>query len=227
MKVNNLEYFLKTVQSGKTAYGMVITMFDPSMTELAADSGMDFVWIDMEHSPMTITDVQAMLMAIKGTRCAPFVRVPWNVNYLLKPILDLGPAGVIIPMVNTAKIAREAVKACRYPVHGGERGFATRRQNNYNKIPIADYIDISKNDPLVIIQIEHRKAVQNIDKIASSGIDSVRRGHTTCQHHTENRSIRRRIIRQSTQSRKDKKRVMLGGWRNRIQGKPLDELEAL
>jgi 2-keto-3-deoxy-L-rhamnonate aldolase RhmA len=174
MKVNNLEYFLKTVQSGKTAYGMVITMFDPSMTELAADSGMDFVWIDMEHSPMTITDVQAMLMAIKGTRCAPFVRVPWNVNYLLKPILDLGPAGVIIPMVNTAKIAREAVKACRYPVHGGERGFATRRQNNYNKIPIADYIDISKNDPLVIIQIEHRKAVQNIDKIlAVPGIDSV------------------------------------------------------
>ena len=66
MKINNLEKFRAVVASGKTAYGMVITMFDPSMTEMAADSGMDFVWIDMEHSPMTITDVQNMLMAVKG-----------------------------------------------------------------------------------------------------------------------------------------------------------------
>ena len=57
MKINNLEKFRAVVASGKTAFGMVITMFDPSMTEMAADSGMDFVWIDMEHSPMTITDV--------------------------------------------------------------------------------------------------------------------------------------------------------------------------
>ena len=116
MKVNNLEAFRRTIASGRTAYGMVITMFDPSMTELAAENGMDFVWIDMEHSPMVITDVQNMLMAVKGTNCAAFVRVPWSVNYLLKPILDLGPAGVIIPMVNNAEIARQAVSACRDPV---------------------------------------------------------------------------------------------------------------
>ena len=174
MKINNLEKFRAVVASGKTAFGMVITMFDPSMTEMAADSGMDFVWIDMEHSPMTITDVQNMLMAVKGTDCAAFVRVPWCVNYLLKPILDLGPAGVIIPMVNNAEIARKAVSACKYPVHGGERGFATRRQNCYNAIPISEYVAMSEHDPMVIVQIEHKEAVENIDEIlAVPGIDSV------------------------------------------------------
>ena len=174
MKVNNLEVFRKTVASGRTAYGMVITTFDPSITELAAECGMDFVWIDMEHSPMVITDVQNMLMAIKGTGCAAFVRVPWCVNYLLKPILDLGPAGVIIPMVNNAEIAKEAVSACRYPLHGGERGFSTRRQNGYDAIPIPEYVAMSEHDPMVILQIEHREAVENIDEIlAVPGIDSV------------------------------------------------------
>ena len=174
MKVNKLEAFRRTIASGKTAYGMVITMFDPSMTELAAENGMDFVWIDMEHSPMVITDVQNMLMAVKGTNCAAFVRVPWCVNYLLKPILDLGPAGVIIPMVNNAEIVRQAVSACRYPVHGGERGFATRRQNGYNAISISEYVALSEHDPMVIVQIEHKEAVENIDDIlAVPGIDSV------------------------------------------------------
>jgi len=174
MKVNNLEKFRQTVASGRTAYGMVITSFDPIVTELAAECGMDFVWIDMEHSPLMITNVQNMLLAVKGTNCAPFVRVPWCVNYLLKPVLDLGPAGVIIPMVNNAEIARKAVSACRYPVHGGERGFATRRQNGFNGIPISEYIATSEHDPMVIVQIEHKEAVENIDEIlAVPGIDSV------------------------------------------------------
>ena len=174
MKVNNLEHFRSVVSSGKTAYGMVITCYDPSITEVAAECGMDFVWIDMEHSPMTITDVQSMLMAVKGTDCAPFIRVPWCVNYLLKPILDLGPAGVIIPMVNDAETMRKAVSACHYPVHGGERGFATRRQNQFNKIPIAEYVAASEHDPIVIAQIEHKEAVENIDEILEvPGIDSV------------------------------------------------------
>ncbi|MBR0457930.1 MAG: hypothetical protein IJJ26_01715 [Victivallales bacterium] len=174
MKINNLEHFRSVVASGKTAYGLVITSFDPSITEMAADCGMDFVWIDMEHSPMTITDVQNMLLAVKGTDCAAFVRVPWCVNYLLKPILDLGPAGVIIPMVNDPETMQKAIEACHYPIHGGERGFATRRQNLFNKIPITEYVAASEHDPIVIAQIEHRDAVENIDRILEvPGLDSV------------------------------------------------------
>lgn len=172
--INNLSRFREKVASGKTAYGAIVTMYDSSVSEMAGDVGMDFVWIDLEHSPMTIVDAMHHVMAIRGTGCAPFVRVPWNENYLLKPVLDLAPAGVIIPMINDATAATAAVRACKYPPQGGERGFATRRSTGYGNMPMAEYLDVSQAEPMVIIQIEHRDAVRNLDEIlAVPGIDSV------------------------------------------------------
>lgn len=174
MEINNLSRFREKIASGKTAYGAILTMYDSSVAEMAGDVGLDFVWIDLEHSPMTIVDAMHHVMAVRGTGCAPFVRVPWNVNYLLKPVLDLAPAGVIIPMVNDAAAAAAAVKACKYPEQGGERGFATRRSTGYGKMAMSDYLEVSKTEPMVIIQIEHRDAVRNLDEIlAVPGIDSV------------------------------------------------------
>jgi len=174
MEINNLEKFKSKVASGKTALGCVITMHDASVSELAADTGCDFIWIDMEHSPMTIVDAMYHVMAVRGTVCAPFVRVPWNVNYLIKPILDFAPAGVIIPMINNAQEAQAAVQSCRYPMHGGQRGFALRRNNGYGRQSTEEYLEHSQSEPLVILQIEHRDAVENIDEILKvSGIDSI------------------------------------------------------
>lgn len=174
MKINNLEKFRGKIARGETAYGTVVTSFDPALVELAADCGMDFIWIDMEHSPLTLPQVMTMVMALRGTDCAPFIRVPWNVNYLLKPVLDLAPAGVIIPMVNTKESAEQAVRACRYPADGGERGFATRRQTGFGAMPLAEYMEISKREPMVILQIEHKEAVENIEEILQvPGIDSI------------------------------------------------------
>jgi len=174
MKINNLETFKAKIATGATALGMVISSSDAAVSELAADCGCDFVWIDMEHSPMTITDAMHHVMALRGTDCAPFVRVPWNVNYVLKPVLDLAPAGVIIPMINDAAAAAEAVRACRYPVHGGERGFGLRRNIGYGRMPLEEYMEKAQREPLVIIQIEHRDAVKNIDAILKvPGIDSI------------------------------------------------------
>jgi 2-keto-3-deoxy-L-rhamnonate aldolase RhmA len=174
MKINNLEKFREKVKSGETALGTVISSYDSTFSELAADVGFDFIWIDMEHSPMTIVDAMHHVMAVRGTDCAPFIRVPWNVNYLLKPVLDLAPAGVIIPMINDAASAEAAVKACKYPLYGGERGFALRRNSGYGKMPLDKYMANAEHDPLVIIQIEHYEAVKNIDEILQvSGIDSI------------------------------------------------------
>ena len=174
MEINSLEKFRAKVASGQTALGTVITSVDAMVSELAADCGFDFVWIDLEHSPMTIVDAMHHVMALRGTGCAPFIRVPWNVNYLLKPVLDLAPAGVIIPMVNDAEAAAAAVHSCRYPGDGGDRGFALRRNNGYGKMALADYLECSRREPLVIIQIEHRDAVRNIDSILDvTGVDSI------------------------------------------------------
>jgi len=174
MKINNLEKFLAKVASGATALGTVVTSCDATVSELAADCGFDFIWLDMEHSPMTIVDAMHHMMALRGTDCAPFIRVPWNVNYLLKPVLDLAPAGVIVPMINSAAEAKDAVRACKYPVHGGERGFALRRNGGYGRMPLDEYLTAAKREPLVIVQIEHQEAVKNIDEILRvPGIDSI------------------------------------------------------
>ncbi len=174
MEINNLGKFQEKTACGKTALGACITSHDSSVSELAGDAGFDFIWIDMEHSPMTIVDAMHHVMAVRGTGCAPFIRVPWNSNFLLKPVLDLAPAGVIIPMINSAGDAEAAVRACRYPSDGGERGFATRRSDGYGRMPLSEYLEHSAREPLVIIQIEHRDAVRNIDEILSvSGIGSI------------------------------------------------------
>jgi 2-keto-3-deoxy-L-rhamnonate aldolase RhmA len=77
-------------------------------------------------------------------------------------------------MVNNARDAGAAVRACRYPADGGERGFATRRATGYGRVPIPQYLEFSKQEPLVIIQIEHKNAVDNIDSILRvPGIGSV------------------------------------------------------
>ena len=165
VKINNLEQFLAKTASGKSAAGIVITSHDAAISELAADCGFDFVWLDMEHSPLTIVDAMHHVMALRGTDCAPFIRVAWNVPYLLKPVLDLAPAAVIVPMVNNAREAEAAIRACRYPTEDGERGFAMRRANGYDRDPLEMYLETSRREPLVFIQIEHREAVRNIDEI--------------------------------------------------------------
>lgn len=165
MEINNLEKFLSKTASGETAAGIVVTSYDAAISELVADCGYDFVWLDMEHSPITIVDAMHHVMALRGTDCAAFVRAAWNEPYVLKPILDLAPAAVIVPMVNTAKEAEAAVRACRYPAQGGERGFSMRRSNGYDRDPLETYLEYSRREPLVLVQIEHREAVRNIDEI--------------------------------------------------------------
>lgn len=174
MRINSLEKFLAKVRAGKTAYGTVVNLNNAFVSEMAAYCGFDFIWLDMEHNPMSLTDALHHMMAVRATGCAPFIRVPWNVNYLLKPVLDLAPAGVIIPMVNDAASAEAAVKACRYPKYGGERGFSLVRNDEYGGMSIDEYVANCEKEPLVILQIEHKEAVRNIDDILKvEGVDSI------------------------------------------------------
>ncbi len=173
MDINNLEKFKEKVASGKTAVGCCITFAEASISEVVADAGADFIWIDMEHGAMVLTDVLGHLMAIRGTDCAPFVRVPWNEHGIIKPVLDLAPAGVIIPMVNSKEIAEAAVAACKYPPRG-TRGCGIRRAARYGVRSLDEYLKLAEKDPMVIVQIEHIDAVRNLDAILKvPGVDSV------------------------------------------------------
>jgi 2-dehydro-3-deoxyglucarate aldolase/4-hydroxy-2-oxoheptanedioate aldolase len=172
MKLNNLEKF-KEKLGNELCLGMVITLTDHTVSEAAGDAGFDFTWIDMEHAALNIETVMAHVMAIRGTGCAPFVRVPVNEPWVIKTVLDIAPAGVIIPMVNTVEEAAAAVAACRYPPTG-IRGCGVRRATRYGALPFDQYLKISETEPMVIIQIEHIEAVRNLDEILKiPGIDSI------------------------------------------------------
>lgn len=164
MKINNFEKFTAKVESGSCALGMVITLTDPAVSELAGDAGFDFTWIDMEHSPLTIQDVSGHILALRGTDCAPFVRVAGNDPALIKPIVDLAPAGIIVPMIKSAEELEDAVSACRYPPEG-TRGCGLRRSVHYGAKPTSVYFAESDREPLIIAQIEHIEAVRNLDEI--------------------------------------------------------------
>ena len=124
MEINNLEKFKNTIASGKTALGAVVSLSDMAVSECAGDCGLDFIWIDAEHSPHTLDTIKGHVTACRGTGCAPFVRVSANDPGVLKPVLDLAPAGVIIPMVNSAEEAESAVSAsCAVPCVTGQRIF--------------------------------------------------------------------------------------------------------
>jgi len=89
------------LQRGVVCVGSGVTFSDSTVTEALA-SILDFVWIDSEHGPLSIESVQGHVMATKGSDAAALVRVPWNDPVLIKPVLDVGAAGVIAPMVCTA-----------------------------------------------------------------------------------------------------------------------------
>lgn len=173
MRDNALNCFLEKIHNGRIPSGAVITFADPSAAELAADAGFDFCWIDGEHGEFDRFSAMLSIMALKGTGCAAFYRVPACSHTEIKKIIDFAPAGIIIPMIMNGQDAELAVAACRYPPRGN-RGCGFRRAVGYGADPIQEYLKLSETQPLVIIQIEHISAVENLDAIlAVPGIGSI------------------------------------------------------
>lgn len=169
--INNAQSFRRRMQAGETLIGMGVTFSDPAVCELIAEAGYDFSWIDMEHGAIGIESALQMVMAHRGTDTAPFIRVQWNDINVIKPVVDLGPAGIVVPQVNSAEAAEAAVQACRYPPRG-VRGYGPRRGTGYGAISQPDFLEQVADEPIVAIQIEHKEAVANLDEILEvSGVD--------------------------------------------------------
>jgi len=111
--MNNRDTFCRKVRSGQICVGTGITFTDPAISECVAEAGYDFTWIDMEHGPLDLSETLGHIMAVRGTQTAPFVRVRCNDLNVIKPVLELTPAGIIVPQINSAAEARAAVRACK------------------------------------------------------------------------------------------------------------------
>jgi len=158
--------------AGKPCVGTVVTLNSVAVAEMLARVGYDWLWFETEHTSLELESLQAMLAATNGSDVSTVIRVPWNDKTLIKRALDLGPDGLIIPLVNTREEAEDAVRAMKYPPWG-ERGAGMARAQSYGG-QLGEYLQIANDEVMVILMIEHYKSVENIDEIlAVKGVDSV------------------------------------------------------
>lgn len=98
--------------------GTSVQLTDPFVSEVATEAGNDFTWVEVEHSYLDMAGVLGHIMTVRGTSTAPLVHVAYNDPNVIKSYLDLAPAGIIAPMIQSAKEAAQLVAACRYHPKG-------------------------------------------------------------------------------------------------------------
>ncbi len=160
------------LKNNKLTIGSWITIGNPSIVEIMATAGFEWLTIDMEHSAITLDIAQTLISTIQGKNMKALVRVGENNDLLIKRIMDAGADGIIVPMVNSAKDALKAVRAVKYPPLG-ERGVGLARAQKFG-IGFEEYKKWLEEESVIIAQIEHIDAVENIDEIVSvDGIDGI------------------------------------------------------
>jgi len=165
----NLKQKLKL---NEVTIGSWITIGHHSIIEIMASAGFDWLTIDMEHSAITLDQVQELILAIHSKNISALIRVGSNDAVLIKRVMDAGGDGIIVPMVCSKSDAKKAVEAVKYPPKGA-RGVGLARAQNYG-IGFDEYKDWLNNNSVVIAQIEHIDAVDNIKEIISvDGIDGI------------------------------------------------------
>jgi len=158
------------LRAGEAVIACTITTTSVDVAAHAASLGFDFLWIEMEHSPLTLETLRHMVLATRQSPALPFARVPVNEIWTAKRVLDAGVFGVIFPFTSTPELARQAVAACRYPPHGCRGSGATLARFCW---PEPDrYADSADENITVIAIIEQASAVDRIDEIAATpGLD--------------------------------------------------------
>lgn len=159
------------LQAGDSLIGPIISLPCADVADLLARIGFDYLWIDLEHSPMDIGDAQMLLQAA-GNRCPCIIRVPEVSEAWIKKTLDTGCDGIVIPQIRSAAEARAAVAWCQYPP-AGRRGAASTRAHAFG-LSFADYVARASTDLAIILQVEHIDAVNDIDTLlATPGVTAL------------------------------------------------------
>ena len=163
--------FRARLKAGETLIGTMVTIPAPSVAEILADAGFDWLFIDGEHGALGTSDVLGILQAV-GDRVPCIVRVPGAEESPIKRMLDLGATGIIVPQTNTAEQVADVVRYSRYaPI--GARGVGLGRAHGYG-LRFQEYMDTANEEVVVIVQAEHADAVKNIEAmVAVPGIDAV------------------------------------------------------
>jgi 2-keto-3-deoxy-L-rhamnonate aldolase RhmA len=164
--------FRQRLAAGQLCIGASISLTDPHASAALGPS-VDFLWIDLEHSLMSPEAMSAHLLAARAQQTPALVRVTGSSTPFIKPVLDAGAEGIIVPQVRSVAEVRQVVADCRYPPLG-QRGFGPRVPSNYGREEGQSYIERANREIFVAVQIETAEALAALDEIlAVPGLDSL------------------------------------------------------
>lgn len=155
---------------GKVTLGSWITLAHPAIAEIMSRAGFDWLAIDLEHSVITIREAEELIRVVELSGVSPLVRLSGNDPVQIKRVMDAGSHGVIVPMVNSVSDAKDAIEAVLYPPQG-KRGVGLARAQGYGSA-FESYRQWLNQASVVIVQVEHIEAVNNLEAILSvEGVD--------------------------------------------------------
>jgi len=144
------------------------------IARLAKTAGFDMIYIDLEHSTMTLDATGQICLAALSVGVAPMVRVPANTPEYIQRVLDGGALGIVAPGIRSAAEAREVVKAAKFPPHGERGAGGALPHLEYRSFPTAEANAAMNDATMVIVQFESADSVDKADEIAAvEGVDMV------------------------------------------------------
>ncbi|MBM3810838.1 MAG: hypothetical protein FJW20_04315 [Acidimicrobiia bacterium] len=163
--------FKKQLREGTPKMGLFINSHSPTVTEQLAHNGYDWLLVDTQHGPMGNELLSAMLCAITSGGAKSMVRVAgYHDRGGIQQALDLGADGVLVPYINTAEEARQAVSCARYPTEGTRSVYFPQRSTN--KAGLLGYVGNANKNIVVALQVETAACIKNMAEIAAvPGVD--------------------------------------------------------
>ena len=158
------------LMDGKPIVGGTVYTSDPNIYCAMAEAGFDFLWIEMQHSPLSYSEVAKMIRAGKDAPAIPFLRVPDATEGDIQKAMDIGALGIIVPMVSTVAKAEAAVRYARYPPEGQR----SQGGGQYRELYEPDYRRTVNDNLVIVVMIENPDGVEIVDEIAAvPGVDAV------------------------------------------------------
>ncbi|MBL8175507.1 MAG: hypothetical protein JNK48_12605, partial [Bryobacterales bacterium] len=158
------------LEAGKQIVGGTVSTTDPEIFCAMANAGWDFLWIEMQHSPLNYQTVATMMRACKGAPAIPFVRVPDATEGDIQKATDMGALGIIIPMVDSVEKVKNAVTFAKYPPLGKR----SQGGGQYGALWGSDYRQTANDNIMIVAMIESPAGVAIADEIAAvPGVDVV------------------------------------------------------
>jgi 4-hydroxy-2-oxoheptanedioate aldolase len=165
--------FKQALARGERQIGLWLGLATPYAAELCAGSGFDWLTIDGEHAPNDLRSMLATLQAVAPYATHPVVRLPHGDATLIKQVFEIGATTLLVPMVESAAMARDLVRASKYPPQGMRGvGSGLARSSRWNRYE--DYLHAANDTTCLLVQVETAEALAQVDDIAAvDGVDGV------------------------------------------------------